>query len=167
MKNTGGVEMEEIKKAIWDEVLSLKDEIEDGWLCLESGCMTVEEFEDALSDVKKALDRARIIDAYITPAIDGRDNGSWTDGNKEIVAADEIYFEEDLPDDEGERARIVWEHYMFSKDEVTPTSALYIDLSANGFAYDLAKEVLDRIGVDYCGVSVSEEIYIPIEEVGS
>ena len=159
--------MEGMKKAIWDEVLKLKDEIEDGWLCLESGCMTEEEFEEALSDVRKALDGARVIDAYITPAIDGRDNGSWTDGSKEIVAAEEIYFDEDLPDDEEERARIVWEHYIFSKDEVTPTTALYIDLHTNGFAYDLVKEALDRLGVDYCGVSDSGEIYILIEEVSS
>jgi len=34
--------MEGMKKAIWDEVLKLKDEIEDGWLCLEGGCISGE-----------------------------------------------------------------------------------------------------------------------------
>ena len=156
------MKVEEILNKVWDVVVGFESEIEDGYLVLESNTMSEEDYKEALEDVKKAIKNYEVVDAFITPAIDGRDNGSWSDGNIEIVEEWEVVTVEELEFmNEEEKREAEMNKYVFYKHQLTPISALKLDLKY-GNAYDLVKEALERLGYNYCGVSVDAEIYIPL-----
>jgi len=144
--------MKELKELLKKKFYEMHiDEIED--ICEEYA--TIEFVKELIESIEKALNEAKVIPAYKTPVIEGRDNGGDSDGNLEIVEFDELMFEEEATDEDYK----YYPCYIFNKDEVEEVNVLKIE-TGDYNAYLVLRKIVEDEKLDYCGISCVNTLYI-------
>jgi len=142
--------MEEVVKEIKEKFYSMHiDEVED--ICIEYA--TVEFIKELVESVEKALNEAKVENAYKTPVIKDRDNGGDSDGNVEIVEFDELKFSDEATEED------YTQYYIFDRDEVEQVDVLKIETDDYN-AYLVLRAIVEQLELDYCGISCVNTLYI-------